>query len=37
MPMHFALFDLRLMANIAETDSMTKGAELSFISLPPVA
>ncbi len=34
MSMHFDLFDLRLMANIAEADSMTKGAELSFISLP---
>ena len=34
MAMHFDLFDLRLMANIAEADSMTKGAELSFISLP---
>lgn len=32
--MHFDLFDLRLMANIAEADSMTKGAEASFISLP---
>lgn len=34
MSMHFDLFDLRLMTNIAEADSMTKGAELSFISLP---
>jgi len=34
MSMHFDLFDLRLMANIAEADSMTKGAEASFISLP---
>ncbi len=34
MPMHFDLVDLRLMSNIAEANSMTRGAELSFISLP---
>ena len=34
MPMHFDIFDLRLLANIAETDSMTKGADASCISLP---
>lgn len=32
--MHFDLVDLKLMVNIAETNSMTKGAELSNISLP---
>lgn len=34
MGMHFDLVDLRLMVNIAEANSMTKGAELSNISLP---
>ena len=34
MPMHFDLVDLRLMVNIADANSMTRGAELSFISLP---
>lgn len=34
MSMHFDLVDLRLMTNIAEANSMTRGAELSFISLP---
>ncbi|MGE4238996.1 LysR substrate-binding domain-containing protein [Ramlibacter sp.] len=32
--MHFDLIDLRLMVNIAMTSSMTKGADLSNISLP---
>ena len=32
--MHFDLVDLRLMVHIAEANSMTRGAELSFISLP---
>ncbi len=32
--MHLDLVDLRLMANIAQAKSMTKGAELSHISLP---
>lgn len=32
--MHFDLVDLRLMAHIADANSMTRGAELSFISLP---
>ena len=32
--MHFDLVDLRLMVNIADSNSMTRGAELSFISLP---
>jgi DNA-binding transcriptional LysR family regulator len=32
--MHFDLVDLRLMTHIADTNSMTRGAELSFISLP---
>ena len=32
--MHFDLVDLRLMTHIADTRSMTRGAELSFISLP---
>lgn len=32
--MHFDLIDLRLMVNIADANSMTRGAELSFISLP---
>ena len=34
MAMHFDLVDLRLMVRIAEANSMTRGAELSFISLP---
>ena len=34
MGMHFDLVDLRLMAHIADANSMTRGAELSFISLP---
>lgn len=34
MAMHFDLVDLRLMAHIADANSMTRGAELSFISLP---
>lgn len=34
MAMHFDLVDLRLMVHIAEANSMTRGAELSFISLP---
>ena len=32
--MHFDLVDLRLMVHIANANSMTRGAELSFISLP---
>lgn len=32
--MHFDIVDLRLVVNIAEVSSMTRGAELSFISLP---
>ncbi|WP_265282834.1 LysR family transcriptional regulator [Verminephrobacter aporrectodeae] len=32
--MHLDLVDLRLMVHIAEANSMTRGAELSFISLP---
>src|SRR3990167_3181066 len=32
--MHFDIVDLRLMVHIAEANSMTRGAELSFISLP---
>ena len=32
--MHFDLVDLRLMTHIADANSMTRGAELSFISLP---
>ena len=34
MAMHFDLVDLRLMTAIADANSMTRGAELSFISLP---
>ncbi|AIJ44407.1 MULTISPECIES: LysR substrate-binding domain-containing protein [Comamonas] len=34
MSMHFDLVDLRLMTHIAEANSMTRGAELSCISLP---
>jgi DNA-binding transcriptional LysR family regulator len=32
--MHFDLVDLRLMVHIADANSMTKGADLSHISLP---
>lgn len=32
--MHFDLVDLRLMVNIADANSMTRGAEVSFLSLP---
>lgn len=32
--MHFDIVDLRLIVNIAEARSMTRGAEMSFISLP---
>ena len=32
--MHFDLVDLRLMVHVADANSMTRGAELSFISLP---
>ena len=32
--MHFDLVDLRLMAHIADANSMTRGAELSCLSLP---
>ncbi|RZJ26266.1 MAG: LysR family transcriptional regulator [Haliea sp.] len=34
MSMHFDLVDLRLMVHMADANSMTKGAELSHISLP---
>ncbi|GAB2739232.1 LysR family transcriptional regulator [Melaminivora jejuensis] len=34
MAMHFDLVDLRLMVHIADANSMTRGAELSHISLP---
>jgi DNA-binding transcriptional LysR family regulator len=34
MSMHFDLVDMRLIVHIAEANSMTKGAELSHISLP---
>ena len=34
MTVHFDLVDLRLMVRIAEANSLTKGAEASFISLP---
>ncbi len=34
MTMHFDLVDLRLMVHIADANSMTRGAEFSFISLP---
>lgn len=33
-PMHFDLVDLRLMVRIAEANSLTRGAEASFLSLP---
>ena len=31
---HFDLVDLRLMVRVAEANSLAKGAEASFISLP---
>ena len=31
---HFDLVDLRLMVRVAEANSLTQGAEASFISLP---
>jgi len=34
MTVHFDLVDLRLMVRVAEANSLTKGAEASFISLP---
>ncbi|GAP37192.1 LysR family transcriptional regulator [Piscinibacter sakaiensis] len=34
MTVHFDLIDLRLMVRVAEANSLTKGAEASFISLP---
>lgn len=34
MTMQFDLVDLRLIVNTADSNSMTRGAELSFISLP---
>ena len=34
MTMHFDLIDLRLMVRIAESDSLTRGAESSHMSLP---
>lgn len=34
MSMHFDLVDLRLMVQVAEANSLTKGAEASHISLP---
>jgi len=34
MSVHFDLVDLRLMVRVAEANSLTKGAEASFISLP---
>ena len=33
-PLHFDLADLRLMVRIAEANSLTRGAEASFLSLP---
>lgn len=35
--MHFDLVDLRLLVNVAETNSLTKGAEVSHISLPALS
>jgi len=32
--MHFDLADLRLMVRVAEANSLTRGAEASFLSLP---
>jgi DNA-binding transcriptional LysR family regulator len=37
MSMHFDLVDLRLLVNVAETNSLTKGAEVSHISLPALS
>jgi DNA-binding transcriptional LysR family regulator len=34
MAMHFDLVDLRLMVNVAEANSVTKGAEASHLSVP---
>ncbi len=34
MAMHFDLTDMQLMVNVAGAESMTKGAERSFLSLP---
>ncbi|AEC19737.1 transcriptional regulator [Pusillimonas sp. T7-7] len=34
MAMHFDLTDMQLMVNVASAQSMTKGAERSFLSLP---
>ncbi len=34
MAMHFDLTDMQLMVNISEVNSLTKGAERSFLSLP---
>jgi DNA-binding transcriptional LysR family regulator len=34
MAMHFDLVDMRLMVNVAEANSLTRGAEASHISLP---
>ncbi len=34
MTVHFDLVDLRLMVRVAEANSLTKGAEASFISVP---
>lgn len=34
MRMHFDLIDMQLLVNIAEEQSLTKGAERSFLSLP---
>ncbi len=31
---HFHLIDLRLMVHIAEANSLTQGAEASYLSLP---
>jgi DNA-binding transcriptional LysR family regulator len=35
--MHFDLVDLRLMAKVADTNSLTRGAEASHMSLPAVS
>ena len=32
--MHFDLVDLRLMVRVAEANSLTRGTEASFLSLP---
>lgn len=32
--MHFDLVDLRLVVRVAESNSLTRGAEASFLSLP---